>query len=99
MRIIGSSAMSREVLCRVSGPALGWRNRLSLRSGPATSLLAPPHPPIGQPHLGRAQPGAAGAQERAQLAAPVPHRTGGGAELLIARCGTHDEPRIPHPAG
>src|SRR4249920_1768119 len=40
MRIIGSSAMSRDVLCRVSGPALGWRNRLSLRSGPATSLLA-----------------------------------------------------------
>ena len=32
--------MSRDVLCRVSGPALGWRNRLSLRSGPATSLLA-----------------------------------------------------------
>jgi hypothetical protein len=40
MRIIGSSAMSRDVLWRVSGPALGWRNRLSLRSGPATSLLA-----------------------------------------------------------
>lgn len=48
---------------------------------------------------GRAQPGAAGAQERAQLAAPVPHRTAGRADLLIARCGTHDEPRIPHPAG
>jgi hypothetical protein len=40
MRIIGSSAMSRDVLWRVSGPALGCRNRLSLRSGPATSLLA-----------------------------------------------------------
>jgi hypothetical protein len=40
MRIIGSSAMSRDVLCRVSGPALGWRNRLSRRSGPVTSLLA-----------------------------------------------------------
>src|SRR6266516_4847326 len=40
MRIIGSSAMSKDVLWRVSGPALGCRNRLSLRSGPATSLLA-----------------------------------------------------------
>jgi len=40
MRIVGSSAMSRDVLWRVSDPALGWRNRLSLRSGPATSLLA-----------------------------------------------------------
>ena len=28
------------MLWRVSGPALGWRNRLSLRSGPATSPLA-----------------------------------------------------------
>jgi hypothetical protein len=59
----------------------------------------PPHPPLGKPHLGRAQPGAAGTQERAQLAAPVPHRTGGGAGLLIARHGSHDEPRIPWLAG
>ena len=59
----------------------------------------PPHPPIGKPHLGRAEPGAAGAQERAQLAAPVPHRTAGRAGLLIAGRRTHDEPRIPHPTG
>ena len=58
----------------------------------------PPHSPIGKPHLGRAQPGAARAEERAQLAAPVPHRTAGRAGLLIARRGTHDEPRIPQPA-
>jgi hypothetical protein len=99
MRIIGSSAMSRDVLCRVSGPALGWRNRLSLRSGPATSRRPGTRrtPPIGQPHLGRTQPGAAGAEERAQLAAPVPHRTAGLAGLLIIGHSTHDEPRIPRP--
>lgn len=31
MRIVGSSAMSKDVLWRVSGPALEWRKRLSLR--------------------------------------------------------------------
>jgi hypothetical protein len=56
-------------------------------------------PPVGQPHLGRAQPGAAGAQECAQFAAPVPHRTAGGAGLLITGRRTHDEPRIPHLPG
>jgi len=57
----------------------------------------PPHPPIGQPHLGRAQPGAAGAEEGAQLAAAVPHRTAGRAGLLIIGHSTHDRPRIPRP--
>ena len=37
MRIVGSSAMSRDVLLRVSGPALEWRKRLSLRPALATS--------------------------------------------------------------
>jgi hypothetical protein len=178
MRVIGSSAMSRDVLWRVSGPALGWRNRRGwfealherVQPGtgqrgctgvvlPATRLVFgvageceqvlalvgiqperirdrgqhagrgpglaallqprvpgqadvgelgnlfpaqtrdPPHSPIGKAHFGRAQPGAAGAQERAQLAAPVPHRTAGRAGLLIAGRSTHDEPRIPQPVG
>jgi len=40
MRIVGSSAMSKDVLWRVSGPALEWRKRLSLRPALATSLLS-----------------------------------------------------------
>ena len=55
----------------------------------------PAHPPVGQPHIGRAQPGATGAQERAQLAAPVPHRTAFRGGLLITGRRIHDEPRIP----
>ena len=40
MRIAGSSAMSTDVLWTASGPALEWRNHLSLRLAPATSLLS-----------------------------------------------------------
>jgi len=54
MRVIGSSAMSRDVLWRVSGPVLGWRNRLSLRSGPATSLLAQNRAQSGDSRASRA---------------------------------------------
>ena len=45
----------------------------------------PPDAPVGQPHLGRAQPGAAGAQERAQLAAPVATAGGPGRPHRQAR--------------
>ena len=37
MRIGGSSAMSRDVLWRVSGPALEWRKRLRGREREAES--------------------------------------------------------------
>ncbi len=53
MRIAGSSAMSRDVLWRVSGPALEWRKRLSLRPAPATSLLSQSRAKSGESRASR----------------------------------------------
>ncbi len=57
MRIVGSSAMSKDVLWRVSGPALEWRKRLSLRPALATSLLSQNRAKSGEPGQSRGQGG------------------------------------------
>jgi hypothetical protein len=54
MRIVGSSAMSRDVLWRVSGPTLEWRKHLSLRPAPATALLSQNQAKSGESWASRA---------------------------------------------
>ena len=54
MRIVGSSAMSRDVQWRVSGPAQEWWKRLSLRPTPATSLLSQNRAKSGESRASRA---------------------------------------------
>jgi hypothetical protein len=54
MRIVGSSAMSRDVLWSVSDPVLEWRKRLSLHPAPATSLLSQNRAKSGEGRASRA---------------------------------------------
>jgi len=54
MRIIGSSDMSRDALWRVSGPALEWRKRLSLRPGTGHVAAVPEPDEVGESRASRA---------------------------------------------